>query len=1038
MIPFSGNKRDWPIWSEKFLARGDMKGYKDILLGKVKVPTDNDFNAMASGTEKTKAKTLRKLNKDAFIDLLLSITAESETGRIAFQIVKGSKTKELSDRDARVAWKKLNSKFESTRAPNRLLLKEKFVNSRLKSARSDPDIWITQLEDLQVQINNAREGSITEEDLMEHILGNLPSVYDIEVHTLRKRLDDLQDPLTLEELREELCLKFKMLNRRGRMGHLQSSPGEEHALFAGGFKGKCNNCGKIGHKARDCRDKNEKNNKNKREHQTNGSECDKNIECFYCKKKGHRILNCHKLKQKEQANIGVDAPKANTKGTDDKSISSEIGLGVLDYQVDELGLLKMDKVNKHIFIADSGASCHLTGSLEGMVDCLKIHENVTIGNGQAVKATMIGTKKGRVKMPDGSYKSIALYGCKYVPDLAPFNVFSITRALSGGCKLGNNGETITITKGNFTLSFDYKICTKTGYVAAVEILPVENEEVAAPLLGSEKTVDINDLHKLLGHVSEEKTRAVAKYYGIKIVGKFETCSACAEAKARQLNIPKEVPEDRKCTVAGEKLHMDITSIKARSFGGAKYWLLVLDEATGYCFSFFLQRKKDTPKTILQLIKHLRTKGKYVKKIRCDNAGENQKTEEVCKELGLGIDFEYSAPNSPQQNGRVERKFATLYGRVRSMLNGAHLTPSLRSGLWAECAHTATYIDNLDCDNATGEPRFKLFHGTDDKRFSYLRKFGEMAIVKVGTSIQNKLENRGIPAIYLGHAPNHSSEVSRFLKISTKKVIRSRDARFLEKTFLQWVRDTGYDLAQENNIENEFDTASEDESDEKESVLNNDANRAQFDDDYDDGYKGAVADENLSTPHIGTLEEDQPYEEKNIEAGRVTRSGRVFNNENNLDVDTMNPRVQAEMRRLGTAWFNPLPDEILNENQPHDPLGREIGERLDEGQNTGLSAMDHLFDEIAFFVRENDMRDLELKKKKKSYDTIREKLGKMHILDALDYLVENDKGILMQTREELLREVISTLKSELPKSYKEAGIILIQKSGPVGAWRLKRN
>jgi len=44
---------------------------------------------------------------------------------------------------------------------------------------------------------------------------------------------------------------------------------------------------------------------------------------------------------------------------------------------------------------------------------------------------------------------------------------------------------------------------------------------------------------------------------------------------------------------------------------------------------------------------------------------------------------------------------------------------------------------------------------------------------------------------------------------------------------------------------------------------------------------------------------------------------------------------------------------------------------------------------------------------------------MHILDALDYLVENDKGILMQTREELLREVISTLKSELPKSYKEA-------------------
>jgi hypothetical protein len=155
-------------------------------------------------------------------------------------------------------------KFESTRAPNRLLLKEKFTNSRLKSARSDPDVWITQLEDLQVRINNAREGSITEEDLMEHILGNLPSVYDIEVHTLRKRLDDLHDPLTLEELREELSLKFEMMNRRGKLGIGQGGHfGEEHALFAGGFKGKCNNCGKIGHKAKDCRDKN--NNKNKKD-----------------------------------------------------------------------------------------------------------------------------------------------------------------------------------------------------------------------------------------------------------------------------------------------------------------------------------------------------------------------------------------------------------------------------------------------------------------------------------------------------------------------------------------------------------------------------------------------------------------------------------------------------------------------------------------------------------------------------------------------------------------------------------------------------
>ena len=253
VIPFSGNKRDWPIWSEKFLARADVKGYREILLGEIDVPTDGDYADISDADEKKKADGLRKSNKDAYIDLLLSISTEHETGRVAFQIIRTAKTKEFAAGDARGAWRRLESKFESKRAPSRLILKEKFMSSKLKNPRSDPDVWITQLEDLQVQINSSKPDSITEDDLIEHVLGNLPSVYDIEIHTLRKRLDDLDNPLTIEEVREELNLKFEMMNRRFR-----GNPGgenEETALFAGGFKGKCNACGKFGHRARECRSK---------------------------------------------------------------------------------------------------------------------------------------------------------------------------------------------------------------------------------------------------------------------------------------------------------------------------------------------------------------------------------------------------------------------------------------------------------------------------------------------------------------------------------------------------------------------------------------------------------------------------------------------------------------------------------------------------------------------------------------------------------------------------------------------------------------
>ena len=40
IIPFSGKKADWPVWSEKFLARAKRRGYRDHLLGIVETPTD--------------------------------------------------------------------------------------------------------------------------------------------------------------------------------------------------------------------------------------------------------------------------------------------------------------------------------------------------------------------------------------------------------------------------------------------------------------------------------------------------------------------------------------------------------------------------------------------------------------------------------------------------------------------------------------------------------------------------------------------------------------------------------------------------------------------------------------------------------------------------------------------------------------------------------------------------------------------------------------------------------------------------------------
>jgi hypothetical protein len=45
-------------------------------------------------------------------------------------------------------------------------------------------------------------------------------------------------------------------------------------------------------------------------------------------------------------------------------------------------------------------------------------------------------------------------------------------------------------------------------------------------------------------------------------------------------------------------------------------------------------------------------------------------------------FEFTAPDSTQQIGKIERKFDTLYGSVKAILNSADFTENLRNVMWA--------------------------------------------------------------------------------------------------------------------------------------------------------------------------------------------------------------------------------------------------------------------------------------------------------------------------------------------------------------------
>ena len=87
-------------------------------------------------------------------------------------------------------------------------------------------------------------------DFMIHILNNLPKDYEISQAKLEDRLNNDIDPLSIEEIRTELNLKYQQMNLKKSVDDNKDE--EEMALFGGQFKETCHGCRNMGDKKADC------------------------------------------------------------------------------------------------------------------------------------------------------------------------------------------------------------------------------------------------------------------------------------------------------------------------------------------------------------------------------------------------------------------------------------------------------------------------------------------------------------------------------------------------------------------------------------------------------------------------------------------------------------------------------------------------------------------------------------------------------------------------------------------------------------------
>ena len=170
----------------------------------------------------------------------------------------------------------------------------------------------------------------------------------------------------------------------------------------------------------------------------------------------------------------------------------------------------------------------------------------------------------------------------------------------------------------------------------------------------------------------------------------------------------------------------------------------------------------------------------IKRIRLNSSGENRSLQKECDKANLGITFEFTAPGTPQQNSVAERRIPTLMGRARAMLIQAGIESKYNGEFWCEVISTATKLDNIMERPERTKPPHTLFYGEDANYSRRLRTFGEMAVIAIheGKKMRSKLDDRAKTCMFVGYADDHTKDVYRFLNIHMRRIILSRDVRWL--------------------------------------------------------------------------------------------------------------------------------------------------------------------------------------------------------------------------------------------------------------------
>ena len=609
---------------------------------------------------------------------------------------------------AREIWERLASEYSDREPINTQALLSDYYTVKMSSAQSVSE-FIANIDSLVERLHSAKQ-HISDEAVMAKIVSSLP----VEYANFRRTWDMI--PTAFKD-------KTTLITSLKKEEAVIKANGVGEALYA--------------------RSSSRKNKSNSRSSKSKIAADKANSNCKWCGLQGHWWKECPTRpadKKPQLANKNISTKQSSNDNRNRSSASGhETAMTATFGEVSD----------KFLWIIDSGASEHMSGVREWLQDYKELENPrpVRIGSGEFLYA--IGTGNFRTTaVNNGKQNKIKLGNVYFVPGMT-CNLFSVRAASKFGIKASFSGDSVSLTHN------EEIVATGSSYCDNIYKLNISYPMIAN-VARVERTVE--EWHQVLGHAGVKQVEQMAKtgaVSGMKIVKVPPTQERCGDCQLGKATCASHPTSDRpRATEILERLHVDLVGpIKPVSLGGSSYSMTIKDEFSSYIFVRPLKSKADVGKTIATFIDtyELQTQAR-VKFIRSDNGSEfkNEFVKNLCD--SRGIEQEFSAPRTPQQNGEAERANRTILETATTMINAS----SLPLETWAEAASTAAYVRNRTiCTRTGGKTPFELFHSRKPD-VSHLIKFGQEVFIIDHSRKESKFSPKTIEAFVVGYGQRQNT------------------------------------------------------------------------------------------------------------------------------------------------------------------------------------------------------------------------------------------------------------------------------------------